>query len=591
MSVILEANQNNADFVYANGKYNCSFPTGITFNKGDRLTARLCSIDSQKSDTTTIVLKEDVTATIKYSYYDCDYDQPGAKRNLAGAANWGTTYDYFAAYSIRKFFTLNSSHVSLTIEDFGAETEGWDLTVRMDFTYIDVNGNVQNTQGTTSTYVFNNVGFFNDGTFELSCDAQVDIVYMDGTLQINQINVYLIDPNTGIVYIDHQNVDTNQYRPGLNVITAAGAPPAPNLRVGHNTVNIAAGKYDPSEIADLLTKGLTDPGGIQPVPATINQVLIPNNSLLINLAQLDEDQGLPNDMIFSRISNNVPDLSPTGFGYTWAPQVPYYFIGASIMAFQYGLTGSIFQWSYGHMPFYNAAPAGSRNAVIYVSTSTGYTRYYLLTTASGVVIHDLQPVDFWTQLGLYNTEKQPIITPLLTDPVSGLEYYTKDSWQSPREGTTIGFFTPLFVRSPTLPVVGTPTYFDTTAVDTAALLGNEITSNVDGGYFLVRAAFNGSTSEYYDNSNIYDNIVSIVSTQYNTANTITGFADSAVVYEHTGAPYIISSVSIDILDPRTKETASGLGSNNTIIFEIDRAPQNINILDVKGKPQIIQVLS
>jgi len=596
MSVILEANQNNADKVFVNGKYNCSFPTGITFNKGDRLTARLCSIDSQKSDTTTIILKDDVVATITYSYYDCDFDQSAAKLNMAGMAGWGTTYDYYSAYTSRKYFQLDTCHATIIVPDMGYPNYNT-LTVYMNFTYLNVNGVVSSTSGTT-TYNFKGNDHYPGGSdvpINVDCAAPEDIVYIDGTLQCTEINVTIADAFSQQIHFGPTDVDVNFYRPAQNATTQfypPGEAGTHNLRLGHKSVKIAAGRYDPNEIAQLLTQGLTDPMGIQSVPVNINQVLIPNNSVIINLQQLAASDGTPNDMIFSKIAG-IPDLSPASVSaFTWADPVPYYFIGASLMAFQYGITGSIFQWSYGHMAFYNPNGPGIRNAAIYVTGATGTRnlKYILLTTSSGIVIHDMVPVDFWTQLGLYNVDKQPIITPLQTT-VDGLQYYNYNDWQSPREGTTIAFFTPSFNRSPVLPTAAAPTYLDTTAVDTDALLGDAITSNVDGGYFLVRAAFNGSTSEYYDNTNIYDNIVSIVSTQYNTANTITGFADSAIVYEHFGAPYIISSVSIDILDPRTKETSSGLGSNNTIIFQIDRAPQNITILDDTGKPQTVQVLN
>lgn len=600
MSVILEANQNNADKVFVNGKYNCSFPTGITFNKGDRLTARLCSIDSQKSDNTTIILNEDVNAMITYSYYDCDFDQENMKRGMANEPHV-TTYDYFAAYTTGpQFYELNSVHVSLDVRPLfdSTQDDACNIVVAVYLNYIN---ELNQPQKSTNqyTYTANNIliqpeyqptGFLE---LQISPTPGNNIFYTDGTLQCFNIFWSVYAQHTGS-YIQNGLIGPGSYRPAQNVITPDGEPdPDKNvLRLGHQAVYIPAGRYDPTELAQIITQGLTNPNGIQTVPAGFDQVLIPNNSLLINLQQLNANDGTGNNMVFSQIANTPPDMTAgSQTAYMWRDPLPYYFIGASLMAFQYGLTGSIFQWSYGHMPFYNTT-AGARNVVIYTVERAALVgkKYFLLTTSSGVVIHDMTPHNFWSQLGLYNELQQPIITPLLTDS-DGIQFYSKDSWQSPREGTTISFFTPLFNRSPPLPTVANPIYLDTTAVDTAALLGDAITSNVDGGYFLVRAAFNGSTSEYYDNSNIYDNIVSIVSTQYNTANTITGFADSAVVYEHTGAPYIISSVSIDILDPRTKETATGLGSNNTIIFEIDRAPQNITILDDKGKPQIVQVLS
>jgi len=589
MSVILEANQNNADKVFANGKYNCSFPTGITFNKGDRLTARLCSIDSQKSDANTIIINEDITATITYSYYDCDYDSTLAplKTTLASPPGpWnGPTYKYYSAYTAIQLYSLASVHVNVS-EQPPLEMFTF-VIIFARFRYIDADGVAQRTDALDyATTLGNNGSGSPSYDVDLPSSGGMNIVYQRGTLELVDI---VFDLNAS----DQITCSPLDYRPAQNIAYPQGDPIA-GLRLGTSSVNIAAGRYDPSEISELLTQGYSNPLGIQTTANSqvqTNQILTPNNRVLINLQEISQP-----GMFFSEIRNIPPDLSLTSITtYQWPQTPPYYFLGANLMAFQYGVTGSIFQWSFGHMPFFNpgANQGGIRNAVIYATGAPVQrnVRYYLLNTASGIVIHDLQPTSFWSSIGLYNEDQQPIITPLITDPVSGLQYFTANSWQSPREGSSVNFFTPLFNRTPVAPVPGTPTYLSTDAIDTAALLGDVLTSNIDGGYFLIRAAFNGSTSEYYDKTDIYDNIVSIVSTQYNSANTITGFSDSAVVYEHLGAPYIISSVAIDILDPLTKQTAAQLGKNNTIIFQIDRAPQDISILDDKGKTQVVQVLS
>ena len=476
MSVILEANQNNADHVYVNGNYTCSFPTGVPFYKGDRLTARLCSIDSQKSQSNTVVIPEDMTAVVTYSYYDCDYDPTinALKKNIDGTAWYATgTYKYYCCYE-----------------------------------------------------------------------------------------------SQGPLYNTYQ------------------------IKLGSTDILIKAGRYDPLEISALLTRGLASPGGLLPSDdPDLATAYAPVNKCLLNIASKPTTGGTT---VFSEITNTIP-LFNEGAAYQFPAifvdpvyHFPYYFYGAALMAFQFGINGSIFQWSFGHTPFENPAELLTRNAVVYTKGSPTESKMYLLQTASGITIHDLQPVDFWTNIGLYDETNQPIITPLLTDP-TGMKYFTLPTWQCPKEGASLNFFTPSYTRMPTQPTSAQPTYYATDAIDTEALLGNELTSNTDGGYFLVNAVLNGSTSEYIDNTNIHDNIVAIVSTQYNSANTITGFADSAVVYTHTGAPYIISSVTINILDPLTKQTAPQLGANNTIIFQIDRAPQELSILDDKGKPETITI--
>jgi hypothetical protein len=78
------------------------------------------------------------------------------------------------------------------------------------------------------------------------------------------------------------------------------------------------------------------------------------------------------------------------------------------------------------------------------------------------------------------------------------------------------------------------------------------------------------TGGYLDNTENRISISAIASTQYLSANTVTVFSDAAVPYMHRGEPYVISDCTVRILDPVTKQPASGLGQNTCIFLQVDR---------------------
>ncbi len=558
MDPILECNQNNADHVFHNGKYVSAFATGIPFYTGDTISARLCSIDSQKSDTNTIIIATDLTASIIFSYYDCDYTFEANKNTLSGAAWTGPTLQYYAGYGQIQLEQLNTCRIDLPPVQST-------YTVKVWFSWIDANGNLQaDDVNNKFGYSYFGIGvydppYYNDQFVDCSPVIGTPTIYREGTLQLLKIE------------LNNVTADPRLYDPANNNVAPVGAP-ITNLYLQKLNILIPAGRYDPTEIAQIITQQISNPDGVLPVPNGVNQIYVPSNPCLLNI---QEPAG--QDMVWVPVTNTPPTFDDTCYKYVAAGGTfPYIFVGADLMAIQYGVTGQVFQWSYGYTPFYNPATLNSKNVVCYVTGTPagGSLRYTLLTTASGITIHDLQPASFWQSLGLYDLANQPMITPLLYT-AGGTAYFTYNSWNVPEEGTSLNFFTPSYNRNPPVPQAGVPTYYETDAINNYSLLGNELVSNQSGGYYLIQGAINCGTTDYYDNTGIYNNIVAAVSTQYNTANTITGFGDSAIPFQNKGAPFIISSIAIDILDPLTKQTAAQLGNNNTIIFQINRAPQTI----------------
>ncbi len=577
MNVILECNQNNADKVFKNGNYVSSWPT-VPFYTGDTLIAKLCSIDSQKSDSNTIVVDEEILGSITFSYYDCDYDALTSKTQYTGGAWPALTAQYYAGYAETQILELLTAQVLIPWQQYTGT-----FSVKLWMSWIDQNGNtITPTEATCTGIAFYNPPYQTDTFITALPRFYLVPIFREGSLQL--VKLELNTPDGTILY------DSKWYNPAANTYTPRG-PPTIQLALQKVNFIVPAGRYDPSEIAQLITQQISSPNGVKPVYVGGNQIYTPNNNCLLCI-----QDPLGSNFIWAPITNAAPTFDTTCYRYTAGL---YRFFGADLVAMQYGENGSIFQFSYLHTPIYNSASPNTKNAAILVigTQAGGNIRYNLITAATGLTVHSLDPPDFWTNIGLINptqpASNQPVTTELLSivgGPNDGVKYYTFNSWNATSEGSSLNFFTPSYNRQPTTPPEGVITYYETDAIPPFALLGNEINSNPDGGYLLVKGALNAGTTEYYDNLHLYDNILAGVSTQYNTANSITGFEDSSIPFTNTGAPFMLSSITIDILDARTKTTAPQLGPNNTVLLQIVRAPQQVNIIDGSGKPVQVQSL-
>ena len=575
MDVILECNQNTADHVYQNGNFVSSFPTGIPVYTGDTVSARLCSIDSQKSDTNTIVVDQEVFGSITFSYYDNDYDDLAQKQTHSGGSWPYTTAQYYAGYADTQIMQLLTAWVDIPWQSMQGV-----FRVKLWMSWIKEDGSVESPSEATCTgFAHYEPPLFNDDHI-VALPRLISIpVYREGSLQLTKFELDM--PDGSVIH------DGKWYDPSKNTNQNIGAPIV-SLSLQKVNFTIPAGRYDPSEISQLITQQISSPNGVKPVYVGGNQLYVPNNNCLVN-----SQDPLASNFTWAPITNAPVVIDDTCYKYI---ANLYRFFGADLVALQYGINGPIFQFSYMHTPIYNSASPNKKNAaVIIVGTrAAGSLTYNLVTAATGLTIHSIDPPDFWTSLGLIDPNQpignQPVTTQLFVNPTNGLQYYTYNGWNATAEGDSLNFSTPGYNRQPDPPSDTVITYYETDAIQPFALLGSELNSNPDGGYLLVRGAMNVGTTKYFDNKNIYDSIAAIVSTQYNTANSITGFGDAAIPFVNKGAPFVLSSITIDVLDAKTKQTAPQLGSNNTVIFQVTRAQRLVEVIDQSGNPVDVPVL-
>ena len=390
----------------------------------------------------------------------------------------------------------------------------------------------------------------------------------------------------------------------LGAVTyALGDTTGLKLDVQSVTVTLKAGRYNPGALAVQLTQLFSSAGGISPVPVGGDQIYAPNNPFLIRT-----DDPRNGGLIFNRVPNNrltTPIVFQDGQTYKYSnpatpDTIPPYYVGTTEFSIEYGQAGQVFQVSYNHMPMSDPARPGEQDIALYTSGAPGANlQFHAVTSASGILFHDLQPASFWEdRLGL----RSKLIVPLMVDS-NGLEYYTLpamersitygfqglSSFLLPPTGTGNPVTYPDFRKMSPLKPTLNPLYLNCTG-QSRAIVGDTITINQVGGYFLIEIlnVFR-STGGYIDNSENRRFISAIVSTQMDNNNCITGYADGDTAgYVHRGASYLISSAVVRILNPLTKQPVTTLGANNCIWLQIDKLlqQQTQTVAHPKKKPII-----
>jgi hypothetical protein len=368
------------------------------------------------------------------------------------------------------------------------------------------------------------------------------------------------------------------------------------LKLRTQNAVLKAGTYDPASLAvqvtqlfnnvgDLVAQGAaTDPGPLEGENQFMTITTIGDNPYSL-LRRLNFGQNVANIAFnigdtYQYLVDNAPDP-----GSSWVPT----YVGASKFVMQYGAPeGEVFAISYMHMPLESGqtgAPANiPQEAVAYIAIRTGQNyqnnpvvHWNPVTAASGIAIHQLEPVDFWQNtLGLYDQ----LIVPLYntTAPDANLptnQYYLKsdlvrkvttgfDSRQGllPASGKDDNW------RSATITAANLAYKWVDTEGATKAIIGDTVQTQTTGYYLIEIGGLTRRSDGFMDSAESNPSIQAIVSSQFDSNNRVTGFGDSALSYVHQGAGYLLSDLRVRILDPDSKLVAADIGSENSIIIDV-----------------------
>jgi len=248
-------------------------------------------------------------------------------------------------------------------------------------------------------------------------------------------------------------------------------------------------------------------------------------------------------------------------------------LGARIFSMDYGSIGNAYRISNMHQSVNSGLKLeeGQEQTGLFVDVSGGKTIYHELLNATGLVVHDLLPQDFWQDtLGLYDQ----MVVPLRTDP-SGVQFFTVDDMADKTTSETAQIQSFSVNNQRGTPAPTSDTYFNTTEVPTKSIIGNQprISENA-GTYYLVEiTGLNIPQSNLIDSTENMANISAIVSKQYDQNDIVTAFADSAIPYVHRGIPVRLASARVRILDPITKDVVTTLGDQNSVFLQVSSVDQ------------------
>lgn len=351
---------------------------------------------------------------------------------------------------------------------------------------------------------------------------------------------------------------------------------AKNLLTTTAGMTIPPGRYDRQTLAQVITQGFSEVGLTTQTQPGGAAVFGANTNL-----QLRMDSSEAQLVLFTRMPDNTSDTMTftAANSYQYATNATTT-IGARIFAMEYGNIGNAYQISNIHQSLNSGLDSeeGQEQSAIFAEDVAGKNTFFQLLASTGIVVHDLQPKEFWqTTLALYDN----VVVPLVKD-ANGVEFYTESDivGKITTETAQIQSFSVNNQRGTAPPTPAAPnqilaTYFNTTQNPTRSIIGDTPTiSESSGTYYMIEiTGLNVPQSNFITTSQNRANISAIVSKQYDSDDIVTAFADSAIPYVHRGVPVKISSARIRILDPITNEVVTTLGDQNSVFLQLSSVQQ------------------
>jgi len=379
---------------------------------------------------------------------------------------------------------------------------------------------------------------------------------------------------------------TNRYKLsqfGLVQVQTTGSSSENQLdvKVAHLGLEVGA-TYSKSNLAKAMTKQLTDALELQAPVEGENQKFAPNNPLITRT-----DDALNTDMFFRLVdfSGSQPDDYEVEFNNdnsyfyydSTAGQTLPYVVGAQVVDIEYDQTTDAFSIPYFHTPMQQVGSPNNQLIAVYHTgdPASNNLRYHPIATATGCIIHDMQPRSFWQDLlGLANKA----IVPLQVD-VNGVRYYRLDD-MTPR--VTRGYMGldafPIgateFRKQP-VPPADNPVYLDVTGVS-KGIDGENKNPIQSGGGYLVKLHFNASQVGAFKRPRTMDFQVASIVSNYNENNgIITGYAESSIPFtNYSDRDIIINRIGVEILSLDTRQPDPELGTGNRVFLKIGKNIQS-----------------
>jgi len=608
-------NQNESDNVIQNGWWTTNLPTSQDVPVC-QVSTRLMAIDSKKVDDNTIIIPEDISPTMVFSYYDMDYDVTNKEQLGGGAWSGGDpTFDMYLSYGAETYGTFQSAQIYIKNgylpQSVGGTTSAGTFVIGSDYKkapsaavafvatlqYMDENGEYQTKDVTGSNAEYGIIPgavgaaagiamYYNNGNdFTVRPVDGQPFNYIANTISILKVSGQFpgndtygaangnraiggsIPPTSPIQVANTVGRPLNILSFGLENIVPGGAIATPvNLIKRIVTLEFKNGTFDPNSYAVMTTQQTDRSNGMYPPPdnTALNQDIAPRNPLYALTSELAAGWRNRRLDFPDEVTNVTFDA-----GDTYLYTAPTY-IGAQHVTMLYN---NAFAFSQLHTALRGNNSIGDKVALFEyrVNPPAGGKRYSYITKACGILIHDLQPADWWQNtLGIYDQ----VVVPLRKDN-AGVFYVSQNDVQGKTTGGfdtrdifgnitgANGYELDTFRNPPTT----FPVFSDVTG-QTTAIFGDTITANPTGGLYVVEIqGLPPKDSTYFANAReINPNVSSIVSTRYDTNDQITGDSTNGINYT-SNAPCFQKTYTVRIKDQNTGQVPV-LGPNNSIILDL-----------------------
>jgi hypothetical protein len=394
---------------------------------------------------------------------------------------------------------------------------------------------------------------------------------------------------------------------------------------------IPEGKYTPEILVMTINDGLNATPFSKKVVDGVKNILpsafLKQSFDLKMLEQPTDDQMqnerihilLPSNPRFDQLENGHGGIAglqqPTDPLPTTPPLFQNFLVGTNLVELAYSNDTNKYYWNYLHFPIYdqtqgNGNPIISKITKVGSGTTPAGSSFIQQGKNGGVIFHSLSatsinPVtkkvesyDFWSGVLGFNVGGETNSLIPTTKYVSNFTAAGQNQYSAYiptlTDGihmTNAGFVIDDVVNKSTYQVFnlnsdGTIDNFEATSgFNNVIYAERSLVSNgiLDTAYYLIEIQLNFS-SNLIGNDSITRNISGIINRYYSKGSYVSAEGDPSFVINYQGEPTIISSMRIRILNP--DKTVASLGSDNTLFFELIKAPPQI--MQPQPQPQAQQ---
>jgi hypothetical protein len=394
---------------------------------------------------------------------------------------------------------------------------------------------------------------------------------------------------------------------------------------------IPEGKYTPEILVMTINDGLNATPFSKKVVDGVSNILpsaFLKQSFDLKMLEQPTDDQMQNERIHILLPSNPRfDQLEGGHGGIAGLQQPAnplptdpplfqnFLVGTNLVELAYSNDTNKYYWNYLHFPIYdqtqgNGNPIISKITKVGSGTTPAGSSFIQQGKNGGVIFHSLsatsinpktqkvESYDFWSGVLGFNVggETNSLIPPkkyVSNFTAAGLNQYSAyiPTLTDGINMTNAGFVIDDIVNKTTYQVFnlnsdGTIDNFEATSgFNNVIYAERSLVSNgiLDTAYYLIEIQLNFS-SNLIGNDSITRNISGIINRYYSKGSYVSAEGDPSFVINYQGEPTIISSMRIRILNP--DKTVASLGSDNTLFFELIKAPPQI--MQPQPQPQVKQ---